>query len=609
MDISVRKDISVGKAARRVRFKLGRYLGRPEKVMGLILLAGLVIFVVLPLVQIVIGATTFSSTDTRLVSDAVPGKITLYHWWRVVVSQISSVLFYKPLLHSLVIGIGVIALALPLGSLLAWLVVRTDLPLKRAAGNLMIAPYIMPSWVMALAWFTMFKNTRIGGAPGFLQAIGIQTPNWLAYGYLPIVIALTIHYFPYAFILVSGALATLDNQLEDTGMVLGASRRRILRKITFPLMLPALGSAFVLIFSKAIGTFGTPAILGLPVRYYTISTRIYAMLGSRVEGTAYVLVILLVLISALTIYMNARVVGVRKQFTTISGKGTRIQRTKLRKAKLPITIAVFSFVGICILLPLSLLVIQSLTLLGDFNLRQLTLHFWIGKSTIGIAEGQAGIFRSPFVLGGAWNSIKLSVVTAGIAAIVGLFFGYAVVKARGSPLSKTLENLAFTPYIIPSIAFGGIYLSMFAKPWGPLPSLYGTFALLLVVAAAKRLPYSSRTGISAMMQIDQSLEEAAYLRGASWFKRMGKIIIPLGKSGLMAGIILSFISTMRTLSLVILLVTPKTRLLTSMTYRYVEQGFMQHANAIAVLIVVITLTGYFLATLLGKSKLEHIGGG
>ncbi|MEW5815911.1 MAG: iron ABC transporter permease [Spirochaetota bacterium] len=593
----------------RCLFTLRRYLSRPEKIMGLVLLGLLVFFVVLPLLQILIGATTFSPGDTRLAPDAVPGQVTFFHWKRVAASALSLVLLYKPLLNSVSIAVGVILVALPLGSLLAWLVVRTDLPFKRVIGNLLIIPYIMPSWVMALAWFTAFKNERIGGAMGFLQALGVRTPDWLSYGYIPIVLALTLHYFPYAFILVSGALATLDSQLEDTASVLGASRLKILRKITFPLMLPAIGSAFVLIFSKAIGTFATPAILGLPVRYFTLSTRIYDMLGSKVEGSADVLLIFLILISGFTIYVNNKVLGVRKKFTTISGKGSKIRRTRLRQAKLPLTIIVFIFVGACILFPLAFLILQSITLYGDFNLKELTLQYWIGKADPKTVEGAAaGILRDSFVLGGAWNSIKLSLLAAAIVSFIGLFFGYAVAKARGSVLSRTLENLAFTPYIIPDIAFGGIYLSMFSRSWGPLPSLYGTFVLLVLVTVAKRLPYTSRTGISAMMQIDQSLEEAAYLRGISWLGRMGRIIIPLGKSGLMAGFVLSFITSMRMLSLIILIVTPNTRLLTSITFRYVGQGFLQHANAIAALIIIITVAGYFLAGLFGKSKLEHIGG-
>lgn len=597
----------LGAALTRTRFRLQRWLSRPEKIMGLVLLSVLTVLVVLPLVQIVIGASTFGFGDTRLVPGAVPGAWTIYHWQRITASPLTQVLLVKPLLNSLSIAFGVVLLALPLGSLLAWLVVRTDLPLKKLIGNISIIPYVMPSWVMALAWFTVFKNSRIGGGPGFFEAMGVTVPNWLSYGYIPIVLAMTIHYFPYAFILVSGAIASMDSQLEDTARVLGASQKTVLRKITFPLMLPALGSAFVLIFSKGLGTFGTPAILGLPVRYYTVATRVYSLINNGTEGTAYALVIFLIAISSLTIYMNAKVIGVRKKFTTIGGKGTRIQRTKLGRARLPITVLVCAFLGVCILAPLSMLLLQSLTLDGDFNFREMTLDYWIGAPG-SIYASNAGILRDPYVLGGMWNTIRLAVISALIASGVGLFFGYAVVKARGSFMSKLIENLAFTPYIIPSIAFGGIFLSMFARSWGPIPSLYGTFTLLVLVTVAKRLPYTSRTGISALMQIDQSLEEAAYLRGASWVKRMMAIIIPLGKSGMMAGFILSLITSMRMLSLIVLLVTPKTRVLTSMTYRYVEQGFTQQANAIAVLIIVMTLSGYFLASALGKSKLEHIGG-
>ena len=597
----------LGAALTRTRFRLQRWLSRPEKIMGLVLLSVLTVLVVLPLVQIVIGASTFGFGDTRLVPGAVPGAWTIYHWQRITASPLTQVLLVKPLLNSLSIAFGVVLLALPLGSLLAWLVVRTDLPLKKLIGNISIIPYVMPSWVMALAWFTVFKNSRIGGGPGFFEAMGVTVPNWLSYGYIPIVLAMTIHYFPYAFILVSGAIASMDSQLEDTARVLGASQKTVLRKITFPLMLPALGSAFVLIFSKGLGTFGTPAILGLPVRYYTVATRVYSLINNGTEGTAYALVIFLIAISSLTIYMNAKVIGVRKKFTTIGGKGTRIQRTKLGRARLPITVLVCAFLGVCILAPLSMLLLQSLTLDGDFNFREMTLDYWIGAPG-SIYASNAGILRDPYVLGGMWNTIRLAVISALIASGVGLFFGYAVVKARGSFMSKLIENLAFTPYIIPSIAFGGIFLSMFARSWGPIPSLYGTFTLLVLVTVAKRLPYTSRTGISALMQIDKSLEEAAYLRGASWVKRMWAIIIPLGKSGMMAGFILSLITSMRMLSLIVLLVTPKTRVLTSMTYRYVEQGFTQQANAIAVLIIVMTLSGYFLASALGKSKLEHIGG-
>ena len=146
-------------------------------------------------------------------------------------------------------------------------------------------------------------------------------------------------------------------------------------------------------------------------------------------------------------------------------------------------------------------------------------------------------------------------------------------------------------------------MSMFAKPIGPIPALYGTFTLLVLVSLAKRLPFSSRTGTAAMMQVHQELEEAGSLMGAGFFRRFVKIIYPLTMSGFIAGIMLSFITTMRELSLIILLVTPKTKALTTMIYRYAEGGYHQFGDAITVMVVAITLTGTLLIKKFQKSGL------
>ncbi|MCK5584450.1 hypothetical protein KAJ02_00085, partial [Candidatus Bipolaricaulota bacterium] len=136
---------NVRRVLTRMFFRLQRWLSKPEKIMGLVLLAVLAVLVVMPLIQIVIGASTFGFNDTRLVPGAVPGSWTVYHWQRVAASPLTQVLLVKPLLNSLSIALGVVLLALPLGSLLAWLVVRTNLPLKKLIGNISIIPYVMPS--------------------------------------------------------------------------------------------------------------------------------------------------------------------------------------------------------------------------------------------------------------------------------------------------------------------------------------------------------------------------------------------------------------------------------------------------------------------------------
>ena len=207
------------------------------------------------------------------------------------------------------------------------------------------------------------------------------------------------------------------------------------------------------------------------------------------------------------------------------------------------------------------------------------------------------------ILGAAWNSVKLSILVALLTGMFGIFIGYAVVKGRKTFLSSVLEQQSFLPYLIPSIAFGAIYLSLFTRKIGPIPSLYGTFLLLVLVCMAKNLPFSARSGISSMLQVAGELEESAIMVGASWQKRFRKIILPLTLSGSISGFILAFIATMRELSLIILLVTPATRTLTTMTFRYVEQGYSQFADAIIMLIVFLVISGEILARKMGKREM------
>jgi iron(III) transport system permease protein len=157
-----------------------------------------------------------------------------------------------------------------------------------------------------------------------------------------------------------------------------------------------------------------------------------------------------------------------------------------------------------------------------------------------------------------------------------------------------LEQLAFIPYIIPGIAFGAIYIAMFSKDFGPIPALYGTFTLLVVVSVGKHIPYSSRSGVSAMMQVGKELEEAAQVAGANAWQRFKSIIFPLTSSGFMSGFLLTFITTMRELSLVILLVTTKTQLLASQTMYYTENGNQQMANVVILILIAIVVTGNFI---------------
>jgi iron(III) transport system permease protein len=303
-------------------------------------------------------------------------------------------------------------------------------------------------------------------------------------------------------------------------------------------------------------------------------------------------------------------IGKRKSYTTIGGKGTRRNLTPLGKAKNPIFILVLVFMVIAVLFPVGILVFQTFMLKdGIYSLSNLTLHYWIGESNPRIFEGEAGIFRNPAIWTSLGNTLKLVLLASLIATFLGLILGYVISRGRKKTSGRLIEQLSFLPYLIPSIAFGAIYLSMFSKPRLFIPALYGTLALLVVISVVKYLPFSTRAGTSNMMQIGSELEEAAVVEGASFFTRFARIIMPLAGKGFMSGFILIFISAMKELDLIVLLMTPATSTLTAMTYSYAESGFHQFSDALITLIVAIIMVVYFLAAKLGKVDMSKGLGG
>lgn len=585
----------------------------PQVILTVVFLIALVYVVLVPLIVMLQETFIVHPMERFHIPGSMPGDFTTNHWYRMFVGPDAMGMFYEPLMNTLVIALSLGVASVLVGGLLAWLVVRTDMPYKKFASNIAIVPYIMPSWTMTLAWITLFKNPRLGGQPGMFQALtGIVLPDWFSYGTFPIIVCLTFHYFPFGFMLIGGALRNIDSQLEESAELLGASRWETLRKIVIPLVLPVIFSTFILTFSRGLGTFGTPAFLGGPVRLYVLSTVLFSNLVGQRQGIAYIAAFVMIALGILILYMDHKVLGTRKSFVTISGKSGYKGILSLGKWKYPVGIVTSAFLLIVTLVPFLVLAIDSLMLIpGRYNLANFSLHYWIGpaSSTIGLGTSEAGILRNPQILAALGNSFRLGIWTAIICGVLGMLIGYTVVRMRGTVFSKALDQLSFMPYLMPSIAFGSIFLALFGVRRGIIPGLYGSFALLVIACVVKFLPYSTRAGIGAMLQIGPELEEAATMAGANWFQRIGKIILPLQKSAFFSGLLLPFISAMRELSLVVLLVAPGTQLATSITLRYTERGWYVYSNAIMVLIVTaVLLTTYISRRILKTDLAKGIGG-
>src|SRR5699024_11038948 len=172
-----------------------------------------------------------------------------------------------------------------------------------------------------------------------------------------------------------------------------------------------------------------------------------------------------------------------------------------------------------------------------------------------------------------------------------------------------LELLSFAPYLITGSVLSAIYLTMIAKPGLYIPSLYGTLSIIILITIVKDLPFATRAGVSNMFQISGELEEAAQIQGASFFKRFIRIMLPLTKQGILSAFIIAFISAMKQLDLVLLLVTPKTGTLATISFEYADTGYPQFANAIMLIIITITMIVYYSANKWGKADLSKgIGG-
>lgn len=599
---------------RRIYNQVKGVVTNPYNVIVLIAIVLLSYLIVLPLLDMISTTFTLAQRDARVAGGAT-GEFTLYYWHRLLSSEMTKQLLLQPLLNSLLIGVCVSVLAILIGSVLAWLMVRSDLPFKKFFSLAVIIPYMIPSWCKSQAWLTMFKTERIGGAPGFLMSLGINVPDWLAYGPVAIIAVLSLHYYAYAYLLVSSALNSVNSELEEMGEIQGAGKAKILRQITFPLVLPAILSAVILTFSKAIGTFGVINYLGSKVNFVTLSSQLYMNSKSQNTQTAFAMALVMIFIASISVYVNQRLIGARKSYATIGGKGGRSTPVQLGKQKPIITIALLLFFAIGIIMPILILILESFMLrAGDYSLSNFTLHYWIGDPNPTIMEGLPGIFKNSDFRSALLNSLKLTFVNGIFGTLLGQIIGYICAKGRGKLHGKIVEQLVFIPYLIPSIAFGGIYLSLFSKPqtlFGVtlIPSLYGTFALLTLTSVVKHLPFASRAGTSNMLQIGGELEEAAEIAGAGFFKRFASIVFPLSKGGFISGFMLIFVSIMKELDLIILIMTPSTTTLPYLAFQYQNGNSSQASNCVAIVMFSIVFLVYALANIFGDADLAKSMGG
>ncbi|WP_312621516.1 iron ABC transporter permease [Agrobacterium pusense] len=586
------------------RYRLKVALREPTTLIGVLTALLFTYLIVVPIISIILDAVRVQFGHERRLGKDV-GDLTLYYLDRAFFSPVASDLFWRPLFNTLTVAFGAIALSLVIGTVLAWLISRTDMFGRRWFATALIVPYMLPAWTFALAWTTLFKNRTVGGQPGWFEAIGLTPPDWVAYGRFPITIILALHYTPFVILLFGSALRRFDSQLEDSARILGAHRCQVALQVILPLMRPALLSSMVLIFAKCLGEFGVPYVLGLPVKFEVLSTSLFRSIASRQTGVAGVVAASIMFIGIITLMIDARLVREARRFVTIGSKGSMNRQSRLGKMRLPATGFAAAIFVLSVGLPLLTLALSTVMKMpARFTFDNFTLDYWIGSNLNTVAL-QTGVLLSPDLWAAAKNTMMIVGLASLTSGILGLLVGYVVIRTPVRALSVYLRQVTFLPYLVPGIAFAAAYLSLFAVPRGPMPALYGTVTILILALIADQMPYASRAGISAMTQLGKDPEEAAQIAGAGWFRRMISIVIPIQKGSLVTGVLLPFISGIKGLSLFVILAVPSTDVLTTYSLRLVDYHYTQAANAVVLIIAAIAYFGTLLAQKLTRTNLAE----
>ena len=596
-----------GSSFSRLKGRILAWLSKPANIILLVFLFLLLVLTLYPLYSLLTETVTIHPGREARAASETAGAFSFYHFQRLFATRendYSWIQFYEPFLNTVSVSLAASLIAIFFGGTVAFMVTRTNLKYVGFVSAVFVFPYIMPSWTLALFWENFFKNVNIGlkTSNGIMASVfGVYMPEWFVYGAFPIALVLGLHYAPYAYILIGSMLRNMDANLEEAATILKTGRFRIIRCINLPIVKPAIMSTFLLVFASSMSAYSVPIFLGSPVRYYMLSTKMKSLMDSY-PGQAYIIAAVMILMGILIFLLNQRVTNSRKQYTTVTGKSSKSSKIDLGRANTPLAILLVVVLLLVAVLPLVTFALESVIIkAGDYSLGNMTLDFWIGTNlTERLDQGDStGILLNPKVWSALGYSLALALTCAFAAGTCGILVGYSVANRKGSKLANFVSSLAFFPYLMPSLALGAVYLAMSAKvSW-----LHG-FLLLALAGSVKYLPFASRSGVNAMLQLSGEIEEAAVIAGVPWWKRMLYVIFPIQKPAFLSGYLVPLVSCMRELSLFVLLVPTSNTILTTMLMQYSEKGWAQFGNAINLLIIIVVLLVNFIVNKLTGASID-----
>jgi iron(III) transport system permease protein len=476
------------------------------------------------------------------------------------------------LLNTLTVSVAATVMALVFGFVMAWILTRTNVPGRHLFEQLMAVPYYLTPLLGALAWSLLgapesgFINQvwRALGGNGYL--IDINTAYGIAW-------VMALFEGSVAFVMIAAVMKSMDPALEEASQVMGASRLRTMLRITLPLVVPGVLGAAIFVFAEMLGSFAAALVLGLPSRYYVITTAIYQLIQQyppKIQIAAAMGVSLFaVMFFMLFLYRRIVMAG---SYVTITGKAFRPRVADIGRFR-------YVLLGVCLLYLLAAVGLPLVTLLYA-SLQKIAVAFpTAGNWTL---ENFRVAVTMNAVRSALANSLLLAFGTATIGVVLMGLLAWLIYRSR-LPGSGLIEYVVMFPQAVPRLVFA--FGLMWAWLVFPIP-IYGTLWLLLLAYLTVFLPLGVRTIAGVMLQIDKSLEECAQMCGASWAFRVRTVTIPLLVPGLVAAWLLLFIASVRELGASILLMGPHSKVITP---SIVESWFSTSSELTAALALIQTL--------------------
>ncbi len=453
-------------------------------------------------------------------------------------------------------------------------------------GVVSILPVVSPPFVLSLSAILLFGRT------GVITRGLFNMNNTQLYGWRGIALVQILTFFPVCYMMLKGLLKNIDPSLEEAARNMGAGRFKVFQTVTFPLLLPGIGNAFLVSFIESVADFANPMIIG--GNFDTLATSIYLQLTGAYDKSGATAMAVVLLVISMGLFILEKYWLERKSVATLTGKATR-GRTAITDSSVRIPL-----VTICTLLTVFVISMYILVPFGSlFKIWGRDYHLSLKWYEYIFKNKGYRVFT---------DSMLLSAIASPITAFLSMIIAYLVVK-RKFFAKGFMEFVAMLAMAVPGTVLGvgfirGYNSGLFHS--GILSGLYGTGAILVIVFIVRSLPIGTRSGIAALRQIDRSIEEAAYDMGADSAKVFQTVTLPLIKESFISGLVTTFVRSITAISAIILLVTPKYLLITVRINEHAEKGNYGIACAYATILIVITYVAItimnFILEKLGTSK-------